>query len=230
MFLTATEAMWRRAHAPHSSGGGRYPLTDAVYNIRQRAFDLTPSDAHGGDGFGGADVFLDFIAGTVRPFVKSTLFPSVEIDREGIFGHLYGGLFVLHALFTHPQLFSGFMAASPSIYWSNAFILKEEEQYREVGAAQEQKPTLMMYFGSYEKNPQLWPGESPENFKKRQAAAQDRSMSGYARSMYERLSQSNKLHAIALQEYPQEDHGSVVGCVLSRSLTTFFEEWPFLGA
>ncbi|OJD16357.1 hypothetical protein AJ78_03456 [Emergomyces pasteurianus Ep9510] len=230
MFLTATEVVRRRAHSPNNSGGGivvavGYPLTRGVYEMKKRAFDLTPPGGADTDGFGGASAFLDFIAGVVRPFIQSTVFPGVEIDREAIFGHSYGGLFVLHSLFTRPQLFDCFIAASPSIYWNDRYILQEEREFRDTPSG-ESKATLMIFFGSYEQNPPRWPDESSEHYRKRNRSARDRGMADGAISMKERLLSSGKLQAVTLKEFPEEDHGSVVACALSRGLTSFLEGWP----
>ncbi|KAK2751041.1 hypothetical protein FQN57_000116 [Myotisia sp. PD_48] len=239
--------MLRRTSAPHRPQGGiivaiGYPLSDSVYSPR-REFDLTPPvpPSHDNDNdqhinntnlhlpkHGGADLFLDFILSEVKPFVRSA-FPSIEVSEEALFGHSYGGLFCLHTLFTRPGAFDCYIAASPSIHWCNRFILSEEQAYREQlelpqRCSEQETPRLMLFFGSYEQDPPRWPGEPVDDYRKRHKAAVERGMKSNAIAMHMRLKESGKLASIIWKEYPEEDHGTVVACAVSRGLTTFFEE------
>src|SRR5690606_6559257 len=49
---------------------------------------------------------------------------AVPIDesRQTLYGHSYGGLFVLHALRTQPGAFQRYVAASPSLWWNAPFV------------------------------------------------------------------------------------------------------------
>jgi len=76
---------------------------------------------------GGADVFLDFIDATVRPLVERAV--RVDTVRQTLFGHSYGGLCVLHALFTRPGGFQRYVVASPSVWWRDGFILQEQNRF-----------------------------------------------------------------------------------------------------
>lgn len=240
MFLTATEALWRHAVAPNYSEGGiivaiGYPLTEDVYDYR-RDIDLTPphtaedqnSATHSQEEeekCGGADLFLDFILNVVKPFVRSTIFPSVEISQEALFGHSYGGLFALHALFTRPAAFDCLIAASPSIYWHDCMLLSEERAFRErTDGNAAGKCSLMMFYGSHEQDPPQWPGESSDDYQKRIQYDLEEKVKDNAVDMYGRLKENGKLRSISLKEYPAEDHSTVVACSISRGLTTFFEE------
>lgn len=231
LFMTATEAAWRRTTGPHYSGGGivvaiGYPLEGQVYDKPRRAFDMTPPCPGAPAEFGGADAFLDFIRYDVRELVRSRL-PHLTITREALFGHSYGGLFVLHALFESPPLFDCYMASSPSLEWADYYILKEEKEY--IGRSDLATPSLMMFFGSYEQDPPRWHGETQEHYDQRKAVAAARGTGINIKKMRKRLQDSEKLSAVTLNEYEGEDHGSVMACALSRALTTFFEEWPLDG-
>src|SRR3546814_8321170 len=46
----------------------------------------------------------------------------VDARRQTLFGHSYGGLFTLYTLFTKPQAFQGYVAASPSIWWYQGYV------------------------------------------------------------------------------------------------------------
>lgn len=127
-----------------------------------RAEDFTPPAADlsdTGDTLaerqGGADRFLDFLEGEVKPAVMSA-FP-IDRKRQALFGHSYGGLFVLHTLFTRPESFQRYIAASPSIWWNHRFILGERDTFlatklpslRHDGRA----PRLLLAVGSLEQTP-----------------------------------------------------------------------------
>ncbi|QDQ88275.1 alpha/beta hydrolase [Alcaligenaceae bacterium SJ-26] len=95
-----------------------------------RAYDYTPalwSDRANFDPriperrAGGADLFLDWVQGTVRPRLARHF--SVHAHRQGLYGHSYGGLFTLHALFDRPAAFDRHIAVSPSVWWNDQYIL-----------------------------------------------------------------------------------------------------------
>ncbi|PZQ20973.1 MAG: alpha/beta hydrolase [Sphingopyxis macrogoltabida] len=91
----------------------------------ERRYDYTPrigsSDPRGRPG-GGADAFLDLIEDRMMPKVAAAA--HIDRRRQLIWGHSLGGLFVLHAFMTRPKLFSGYYAASPSLWWDEAAIVR----------------------------------------------------------------------------------------------------------
>ena len=76
---------------------------------------------------GGADAFLAFIATDVKPLIESEL--AIDRGRQALFGHSFGGLFVLHVLFTRPESFQSYVAASPSITWGEPAITAAEARF-----------------------------------------------------------------------------------------------------
>ena len=94
----------------------------------RRSFDYTPetslkADARGRP-VGGARQFRDFIVSDLRPAIEAD-FP-VDPERQTLFGHSYGGLFVLDTLFEVPELFQTYIIASPSIWFGDRAILEKE--------------------------------------------------------------------------------------------------------
>ncbi|KAL4952926.1 Alpha/Beta hydrolase protein [Aspergillus filifer] len=235
LFLTATEALRRRAsHQPLETPtvvvAIGYQLTDSVFSLR-RSYDLTPScekytPPDGPDGkpkteaHGGADEFLTFITEVVRPFVETRTFPGVKFTRRALFGHSYGGLFVLHTLFTRPDAFDVYLAASPSIWWNESFILTEAREF--LGAVRSDaliRPVLRLCYGSREQYPVPGPGEPMEKFEKRKEAAARRRMTENCIELHLCLLESDKFSIIEMREYPGEDHGSVIAPALTGALT-----------
>lgn len=179
-------------------------------------------------------MFLDFIENTVRPAVKAR-FPRLSCSREALYGHSYGGLFALHALFTRPDSFDCYMASSPSIWWNNRYILHEaktfldknsKDQGTESGSEERLLPTLMVFFGSWEQDPPRWHNEPLDHYEARKRIAEDMRMADNAIEICEMLQDSNRLHAVTLNPFEGEEHTGVMACSMSRGLTRFFEEWP----
>lgn len=110
---------------------------DPKANLAARSYDYTPpspgADAPRGapnnpDAVGwakrggGADHFLDLLLQQVLPLVQARY--PVDPGNRNLYGHSYGGLFVLHAALTRPQAFQRYVAASPSIWWNDHIILQ----------------------------------------------------------------------------------------------------------
>ena len=72
-----------------------------VLNV-DRDRDLTPTHVSDNKTSGGADKFLGFLKNELIPYVDKT-YPSNGDNT--IFGHSFGGLFVMYALLNEPQVF-----------------------------------------------------------------------------------------------------------------------------
>lgn len=141
-FPFAAAAHGIQALYPKSTGlscgliiGIGYPDVD-FYDPLRRSRDLTPPPGSTYPAFtpegpevrtGGADAFLDFIDNDLRPQIEAMF--TVDSTRQTLFGHSFGGLFTLYAMFSRPGGFSRYFAASPSIYWENCCICGFEKQF-----------------------------------------------------------------------------------------------------
>lgn len=107
---------------------------DAVIHPTERQRDYTPPPPGGSatPQAGGADRLLDFIARELQPRVAQA-FP-VDAQRQTITGHSFGGLCVLHALFTRPALFTRYAATSPSVWWNQGQVLQTAQQFMQAHA------------------------------------------------------------------------------------------------
>jgi len=103
---------------------GEQPL-----NFLRRAYDFSPPvpEAQNTPPQGGQDQLLDFLQHQVMPAVAER-FP-VDADQQSLFGHSFGGMFAIYTLFTRPALFDHIVAASPSLWWHDRYLLAPERSF-----------------------------------------------------------------------------------------------------
>ena len=70
---------------------------------------------------GGADKLMRYITDQVLPHVAENF--DVNPENVAIYGHSLGGLFVLWSYLQHPNVFTKYVALSPSIWWNNHELL-----------------------------------------------------------------------------------------------------------
>ncbi len=94
---------------------------------KKRSLDLTPTHLPDKEfPTGGGDKFLDFIEQELMPHMNKTYrIASFNL----IAGHSLGGLLVMHAMSTRPELFQAHFAYSPSLYWDNKVVIKQTEKF-----------------------------------------------------------------------------------------------------
>jgi hypothetical protein len=113
--------------------GVGYP-TDKAYDTR-RLYDFTsasPPPEPWRTEFaklrsGGREQFLDFLTGKLRAEIGRRF--RINPERQALFGHSLGGLLALHALFSRPDAFHAVISASPSLFWHEQEMLKEERDF-----------------------------------------------------------------------------------------------------
>lgn len=91
--------------------------------LRQK--DYTPVDFLGGGQTGDAAKFLQTVRAEIVPLVEATY--ACRSDERILMGSSYGGLFTCYALLHAPDLFTGYVASSPSI-WVGSYLLVQEAQ------------------------------------------------------------------------------------------------------
>ncbi|WP_422361007.1 alpha/beta hydrolase-fold protein [Reichenbachiella sp.] len=100
----------------------------AILNTN-RSRDLTPShvevDTYTGDSIqydsGGGTAFLDFIEKELIPYIEKKY--PVTSYRTFV-GHSFGGLSVINALISKPDLFNNYIAIDPSLWWDNQTFMR----------------------------------------------------------------------------------------------------------
>ncbi|WP_010467028.1 alpha/beta hydrolase [Acidovorax radicis] len=125
---------------------------DAVIHPAERQRDYTPPvpGSTATPEAGGADILLDFIARELQPRVAHAF--ATDPQRQTLSGHSFGGLLVLHALFTRPAQFTRYAATSPSVWWNGAQLLRTAGQFAQVHAMAPRpfRAQLLLRVGSLE--------------------------------------------------------------------------------
>lgn len=103
-----------------------YP-TDKPHDFVRRAYDFTPPAPGAKLRQGGQDAMLDFLEKTLKPAIAARY--TVDADQESLFGHSFGGMFALYAMYTRPALFDHYVAASPTLWWANRYLLPSERDF-----------------------------------------------------------------------------------------------------
>jgi predicted alpha/beta superfamily hydrolase len=135
-----------------------YPETDSAIWQARRSFDMTPSLSLEADEMretGGADLFLRVIEEEIKPFIAARY--NVASAAQSLFGHSYGGLFVLHTLFTRPQAFASYISSSPSIWYNARAVLAGEAAFVEQAKAGAIEARLLLTSAADEE-----PADSPQ--------------------------------------------------------------------
>jgi len=191
-----------------------YPIKDMSEWAAWRTRDLTPTHDTSTDNYwntllakmshrkfearsGGASKFLDFIILELIPFIEANY--RVSRSDRGLAGYSYGGLFVLYALFTHPETFRRFFAGSPSVEYDNEIIFKRANDF--TAFAKRLKAKVFLSVGSLE----------------------DSSTIAGVRKMSDLLkSQSGPGVQVSLQIFDGEDHRSCMATAIMRAFRVLY--------
>lgn len=195
VIATAVEALRVQAAYPLGTGisdavviGIGYP-TEAAYDSMRRSWDYGPPPgrsypphSEGGPDVrtGGAALFLDFIENRLKPEIRRRA--PLAPGRQSLFGHSFGGLFALFALFTRPDAFNDWIAISPAIWWEEHNLLR----FAAPPPAMHPAPRVLLGVGEYEQ--QLAPFQIGQADEEQRRRRQDEAKTmDETRAMAERL-------------------------------------------
>lgn len=111
-----------------------------------RAMDYTQVSVKSVPGSGDAPKFLNFLKDELFPMIEENY--RTDTSRRMLMGSSYGGLFTLYALFTEPDLFSGYVAASPAVSYAKGAMFDQETEYAK--KHQELPVKLYLFVGELE--------------------------------------------------------------------------------
>lgn len=177
---------------------------DLRIDANGRSYDYTPAplQTSGMRANGGADAFLKLIESQIKPAVAAKV--AIDPQRQTLWGHSYGGLFVLHTLLTQPASFQYYVAVEPSLWWGKGFILQEVQRVID------RHPALSAHLW-------LWTGggekmrSAPPNIKQTPLPADA------AQQLAERLNTLNGLD-VDFREWHGLDHGAMFSAAIAPAL------------
>lgn len=230
VIATAIDAMRAQAAYPSGTGLGQgalvaigYP-TDDAYDPFRRSWDLGPPPGASYPPFwpgtpevrtGGGGEMARFILEDMRGFLASLA--PLDPGRAGLFGHSFGGLFALWLLFTRPDAFSHWIAASPSITWEDGFLLTHRAAFDPGG-----RPIRLHLSAGEWEGDRLAPFQqgAPDAAQRLAAKARERTLDA-AREMAEDLARLPGVRA-TYETYAGETHMSVLPVAVNRALHWVF--------
>lgn len=173
---------------------------DGTYDGEQRTRDYTGATAK---------AFLQVLQLRIKPQIQAR--HAVDLNRETLWGHSFGGLFVLYALLQAPEAFQTWIAASASLWYQpmtfdNGMALK--------GFPEGTRRTVRLVRGEREGKPPIaqFDGGSPERRKEMQAVPSDAN-----RLLAEHLANLPGTEA-SYQQFNGRNHGQMFSTALHLGL------------
>lgn len=202
-----------------------YP-SDQPYDALRRAWDLGPPPVksyppyfEGGPPvrIGGTGELLDFIE--TKLFPRLAVMVPINAWRRSLFGHSFGGLFTLYALFERPNLFTSFIAASPTIYWEG-----HEIHNNEAGRKIADRPVFLHLSAGEHEGDELAPFQyRNEDAASRLEKSKSERTAALAKDMAERLNGAANGIRSQFESFAGQTHMSVIGPAINRAVGIAFE-------
>lgn len=226
---TAVDAMRAQAFWPEGTDIGwgaliaiGYPI-DGAYDSFRRSWDLGPPPGrtyppfhNGGPEVrtGGGAEMARFLLEDLRPFLADHV--RLDLRRQSLFGHSFGGLFALWLLFTRPDAFHTWIAVSPAITWEDSFLLDHMKTFDPADRA------LAVHLSAGE-----WEGTDLAPFQRNRAdtaarLAQKEQTRTVAAAHEMALQLARRGLRVGYEVYPDETHMSVLPSAINRAIRCAF--------
>jgi predicted alpha/beta superfamily hydrolase len=197
--------------------------------IRGRDFtptvDLTRSWTESGM-VGGASRFLAFLRDELKPWVRERY--GVDPDDSVLFGYSLGGLFATYALLNEPATFPRYGIGSPSLYWDNDLMFRQEEEYARTHKDLRAKVFFSVAANENAVGQERWRAQLPPDQRAREEASAADELAVDTVANVERMVAALRGRAypsldIEFAVWPGEYHQTAPPLALSRSLRYLFE-------
>ncbi|AJA09158.1 esterase family protein 1 [Sphingopyxis fribergensis] len=129
--------------------GLSYAKGDDPVQSRRRDYTPTaegPSDAPTDAVHGGGAAYQTYLRDQVLPFVARRY--RTDPRQKLFLGHSYGALLGTQILFTEPEMFSGYILGSPSLWYGKRHMFALEKAY--AAAHRDMSAKVYVYTGEYE--------------------------------------------------------------------------------
>lgn len=173
---------------------------DGTYDGEQRTRDYTGTTSK---------AFLQLIESRIKPDIQARF--SIDRSRQTLWGHSFGGLFVLYALLQAPEAFQNWIAASASLWYQpmtfdngmalRAFPPATRRTVRLIRGEREGKPPIAQFDGG-----------SPQRRKEMSAVPSDAN-----RLLAKHLAELPGTEA-SYQQFNGRNHGQMFGTALHLGL------------
>ena len=183
-----------------------------------RTRDLTPS--HSKIGFAGnEESFLESSGGggTFLRFLRDELFREIDskfhtLPSRILVGHSFGGLLAIYTLLAEPEMFHGYIAIDPSLWWDDERLAQDaEKKIRTI-----RKLRKSLYISS---------ANSPKILKDNPTKMR-RAIRKFVKTLE---AARNKNFRLGVQHFDSEDHGSVPLLSLYHGLLFVFDGFKRAG-
>ncbi len=158
------------------------------------------------DETGGADQFLDFITSQVLPFIVEQYGTP---KKQLLFGHSFGGVFVLNTLFNQKGGFTHYASASPSLWIDKGQLIKNNVR----NSTEYLNVKLFLTYGSLERHTQKTT-QANQVFQ-----AQDLDIDEIVEMLKIQIP-----NGVNYQEFANQTHGSSIPYALKWSLYEFMKQ------
>jgi pimeloyl-ACP methyl ester carboxylesterase len=158
--------------------------------------------------------------------VRESVFPNADFDRDALYGHSFGGLFVLYALVARPSLFDTWLCASPALYWNGDYVFENTGFLAPLknDAVNGTKPAFQLSYGALEQAPIRRRTESDEEFAFRQSILVPMRMTDLSQRLFAEMEGSEGLRHVEVREYAFSDHAAVGAAALADGID-YFLDW-----
>lgn len=92
-----------------------------IKGMNQRERDLLPLKSDDSNISGGADHFISFFKNELIPYIEKKYPCNGE---KSLYGHSYGGTFVMYVLLTAPGMFDSYYCSDPAFHWNHYYLNK----------------------------------------------------------------------------------------------------------
>ena len=183
-----------------------------------RTRDLTPT--HSKIGFAGNEEgFLESSGGgdTFLKFLRDELFPQIDskfytLPSRILVGHSFGGLLAIYALLEEPEMFHGYIAIDPSLWWDDQRLAQRAE--KKIRTIRKLRKSLYI---SSANSPKIL-DNTPTKMR--------RAIRKFVKTLD--AARSNNLR-LGIQYFDSEDHGSVPLLSLYHGLLFVFDGFKHVG-
>jgi hypothetical protein len=159
-----------------------------------------------------ADNLIEFIDTALRPWSQELASPNAAFDRDALYGHSFGGLFVVYVLVARPDLFDKLPVASPALFGNNDYVhtgflelLKEEVTPSWMEQNLRSKSATASHL---EQDPVRRGMETADVFESRKSILAPMRMMDLINKSYSELKGSPALRDVELYGHPFGDHAA----------------------